>query len=139
MKISDFIALKDERLPSHEEVIQRGLLYEVEEIAESPGKLVVYHTHPMGKRGDPILYPITEDGAKRDTEERVFHRSRFTAISHRWLQPSRDPLGWYHSCSPSSISITVCCLLLHVFISVYICICCDAPPFFSLYISVSIG
>lgn len=93
MLINDFITLKDKRLPNHEHLIKRGILYEVIEMEENPGKLFVYHTLPSGERGEPILYEITEKGVEHDTKERVFHRARFTAISHRWLQPSKDPLG----------------------------------------------
>jgi hypothetical protein len=91
MMASDIVGLSDERLPRHEDAKARGLLYEVCEMPGNPGKLFVYHTLQSGDRGSAILYD-DDEGVERETKEVVFHRARFSAVSHRWLRPSRDPV-----------------------------------------------
>lgn len=123
MRISDFLALEDERLPSHETVMQRGVLYEVQLRPERFGMFYVYETLATGKRGNPILHDshndkdndterlsITEES--RDTEEnlRVFHPAMFTAISHNWMQPNENPQGQSQCHRISSLFSSFCCM-----------------------------
>ncbi len=90
LNVPDLLAMDAPILP-HEEMIKRGMLFEVVEQDDQLGNFVLYQTSSSGERGRARTYADDgNSGPDADTPAR-YSRNRFVAISHQWLRPSRDP------------------------------------------------
>ena len=86
MRENDLLSFPaEEGIPSHEEALEMGKIFEVVEDPLRKGDFIVYTVNTGRKRGTPLTRPGT-----RFVELR-FTRSDFRSISHQWIRPSRDP------------------------------------------------